>query len=264
MGVNGPFLHVFCVCAAVAFGSWLASVITKNNSQVDRLWSLMPEVYIGIFAAESGFANARLNLMLALSILWGARLTYNFWRKGGYRRGGEDYRWPILRARMRPWVFQLFNFGFISAYQHFLLLLIAAPAAVAFDRQATPLNAVDLGAAAAFLVFLGGETLADQQQWRFHARKARGEASGFLSEGLFRYSRHPNFFCEMAMWWCIYAFAVAASGAWLHPVIAGPVLLTLLFQGSTRFTESITLQKYPAYADYQRRTSRLVPLPPRS
>ena len=65
------------------------------------------------------------------------------------------------------------------------------------------------------------------------------------------------------MWWCVYLFAVAAGAGWLNPTLLGPVLLTLLFQGSTGFTEAITLGRYPSYADYQKTTSRLVPMPPR-
>ena len=75
---------------------------------------------------------------------------------------------------------------------------------------------------------------------------------GFLTQGLFAYSRHPNFFAEQSMWWAFYLFAVAAKGgldagrdAWLQPVLVGPVLLSLLFQGSTPFTEDITVSKYP-------------------
>ena len=101
--------------------------------------------------------------------------------------------------------------------------------------------------------------------------KARGSADGFLTTGLFAFSRHPNFFFEQAQWWAFYAFgatAAVASGAgvWggvLNPTIVGAILLTLLFVGSTVFTESISAAKYPAYAQYQRTTSMLVPLPRR-
>ena len=81
--------------------------------------------------------------------------------------------------------------------------------------------------------------------------------SGFLTTGLFRYSRHPNFFCEQAMWWVYYVFSVAAGAGVLNWTIAGAASLTLLFQGSTWITEKITLRKYPAYARYQKTTSRL-------
>jgi steroid 5-alpha reductase family enzyme len=84
---------------------------------------------------------------------------------------------------------------------------------------------------------------------------------------MFAYSRHPNFFFEQAQWWVFYALGatalVADGGSWLNGTIAGAVGLTILFIGSTIFTESISASKYPAYRDYQRSTSMLVPLPRR-
>jgi steroid 5-alpha reductase family enzyme len=65
------------------------------------------------------------------------------------------------------------------------------------------------------------------------------------------------------MWWCLYGFAAIASGTLVNLGLVGAVLLLLLFQGSTNFTEALSLEKYPTYADYQKRTSRLIPLPPR-
>jgi steroid 5-alpha reductase family enzyme len=124
---------------------------------------------------------------------------------------------------------------------------------------------LDLAAAVAFVVFFIGETVADEQQWRFqtakHAAIARGETpeTGFITTGLFRYSRHPNFFCEQAMWWTYYGFSIAAGAEWLNWTITGAVLLTLLFQGSTGLTEKLSARKYPAYAAYQKTTSRLMP-----
>ena len=110
-----PLAVAGAACAVLAAGTWLVSVVTRNYSQVDRLWSVAPPLYIGWFAAQAGFADPRLDLMTALTALWGVRLTYNFARKGGYRRGSEDYRWAILRARMGPVLFQLFNATFIAS-----------------------------------------------------------------------------------------------------------------------------------------------------
>jgi len=127
-----------------------------------------------------------------------------------------------------------------------------------------PFGPPDALLAALFALFLLGETIADQQQWDFHRAKHAALAAGhepaarFLSTGLFRYSRHPNFFCEQAQWWVVATFGVAAAHAATWTLL-GALLLTLLFVGSTRFTESITLSKYPEYADYQRRTSAVVP-----
>ena len=249
------------VFAAVCAGVWLLSVVTREYSWVDRIWSLVPIAYLGIFAGAAGFADVRLDVMAGLGALWGLRLTFNFARKGGYARGGEDYRWAVLRERMAPWQFQLFNLGFITVYQNAILLLICLPAYTALTHR-TPFGFWDVVVAVLFLAFLVGETVADQQQWTFQRRKrAGGETVRFVQGGLFRYSRHPNFFFEQAQWWAIAAFGVSASGS-LQWTVLGAILLTLLFIGSTRFTESISRSRYPEYADYQRRTSMLVPWVP--
>jgi len=263
------FRYVALACVVFASGSWLVSLITGNYSQVDRLWSILPPIYAIGFAAATRFSDLRLDAIAVLVALWGARLTYNFARKGGYTAGHEDYRWPVLRARFGPWKFQIFNATFIAPFQNLLLMLITLPAWAAL-RAGTRFGVLDVAATILFLLLLVGETVADQQQWRFHedkhARLARGEAIAepFLTRGLFRYSRHPNFFCEIAMWWCIYAFSVAAGAGVFNMTLVGPILLTLLFQGSTTMTERLSLEKYPSYAAYQRTTSRLVPLPPTS
>jgi steroid 5-alpha reductase family enzyme len=257
-------------CGGVALACFALSVITREYSWVDRLWSLLPPLYVGWFAWAEGFQDPRVNLMLALSALWGARLTYNFARKGGYAAGGEDYRWAELRRRMHPALFQVFNFFFTAGFQNALLLALAVPAWVAARAPtSTPLGALDVAFAALFLLGLLGETIADNQQWRFQTEKkaklARGEAveQQFVTSGLFAYSRHPNFFCEQLQWWAFYALGVHASGEWLGIGLIGAAVLTALFHGSTQFTEELSLAKYPAYADYQRRVSRLLPWWPR-
>ncbi|XP_065186223.1 uncharacterized protein LOC135817051 [Sycon ciliatum] len=260
------FLFVYCLVA-----SWL----TGDYSYVDRQWSLVPTVYTLIFAfhpsTRSGApGQERVMIMAGLTTLWSVRLTFNFWRRGGYS-GMEDYRWEALRARMHPIVFQLFNLFFISSFQHVLLFLITVPAYVS-RRSETPLNNLDYIAAGLFLFFLVLETTADQQQWNFQGRKhtakregkplAGDNARGFLTSGLFRYSRHPNFFAEQCMWLCVYLFSVAATGRYINYSCVGVLLLMALFQGSTSFTEMLTLKRYPLYYEYQKVTSRLVPFFP--
>jgi len=270
-----PLALVLLVAALTCAGCWIASIITKDTSWVDRIWSIVPAVYVWIFAiagVASGDDSARLILMAVLVTAWAARLTFNFARKGGYT-GMEDYRWAILRGRMKPRQFQFFNLFFIVLYQNALLVLITLPAFIAWQNPA-PLNGWDAAFAVLFAAFLVGETVADQQQWDFHRRKAAAGGHlepGFVTTGLFRVSRHPNFFFEQSQWWAFYAIGATAAvasglGLWggaVNWTILGAVLLSVLFVGSTIFTESITASKYPAYADYRRTTSMLLPLPPR-
>lgn len=259
-----PLLAVVIVAAAVSAFCLVASVITHEHSWVDRLWSVAPVAYVWIFAAFAGLQDARLVVMAALVTLWGARLTFNFARKGGYT-GTEDYRWAVLRGRMKRWQFEVFNVLFIVLWQNAILVLISLAAFSTYENRGARFGPLDVAVAVAFLALLAGETVADQQQWNFHTAKSAGTTdSRFLTTGLWRFSRHPNFFFEQAQWWVFFLFGAIAAGSLAQWTVLGPVLLTLLFVGSTRFTESITLSKYPEYADYQAVTSAIVPLPPRS
>jgi protein-S-isoprenylcysteine O-methyltransferase Ste14 len=144
-----------------------------------------------------------------------------------------------------------------------LLLAIAAPA-VAAAQSPAPLNAGDALAALVFLGALVLETVADRQQFAFQTAKYASGAKptkGFLDTGVWAYSRHPNYFAEVLLWWAFYGFAVAATGE-LNWSGAGAVCLTILFAApgaSADLTELLSSQKYPAYAEYQKRVSRLVP-----
>jgi len=261
MSPLGIVVIIWGLACAVA---WVASLLTADTSWVDREWSILPFVYVWVFALAADLASARLVLMAVLATLWGVRLTYNFARKGGYS-GVEDYRWAVLRSSMSRWQFQLFNLFFIVLYQNLLLVLIALPAWTAYEHRSRPLGALDVLLAGAFLAATLGETIADQQQWDFHRWKQAELSAGrspeppFCTTGLFSVSRHPNFFFEQAQWWLFFGFGAVAAGSLLQWTVLGAFLLTMLFVGSTRFTEQISASKYPGYADYQQRVSMTIP-----
>ncbi len=249
--------------------------ITNNNSQVDKLWSLIPIVYAWVIADYGGY-TPRLILMTVLVAIWGFRLTYNFSRHGAFTikfwEGTEDYRWEILRKKpeFQPkWKWTLFNLFFICGYQNILILLFTLPILVAFQFNDTPLGLLDYIAAGLMLFFVVYETIADNQHWNFQSKKhdlikndqaLTGDCKkGFLDKGLWALSRHPNYFGEQGIWVSFYLFSVAASGQWINWSIAGCLLLVVLFQGSSDFSEEISSGKYPEYSDYQQRVSRFIP-----
>lgn len=271
----GPFVVVCVLGAGFSLVSYLLGLISGDLSWVDRMWSTVPVLYAWIYAYTSGY-DLRVTVVALLITLWGARLTYNFARRGGYTTM-EDYRWGVLRDRInRPVLWQFFSLLFISTYQNLLFVLFTLPAyALYLLRGGTPGVAFWAGGVA-FILFLGYETLADQQQWEFQNAKEHAPAGeradefagdirrGFRTSGLFRYSRHPNYFGELMVWWMIYQMGTTAAGSAVHWSGIGALLLTLLFIGSTWFTESISSGKYPEYADYRATTSAIVPLPPRT
>lgn len=277
---SSPLAATVSLAAVFILLTWLLQVLTTNYSWVDRLWSTAPPLYALVYAASSG-GDARTWLMAVLVTLWGARLTFNFARKGGYHPKEEDYRWAVVRDwlakhdPLHPLGRELFSLFFISIYQLVLIFLFTVPPLeLAWQaRGKIPLGAWDFALAAAFLGLLALETVTDQQQWDFqkakHAmtpeqRQAAGGdfARGFRTTGVFAWSRHMNFFAEFMQWWVFYGFTWAVGAPWLNWAAGGAFLLTLLFQGSTQMTERLSAAKYPEYARYQETTSRLLPLWP--
>ena len=254
---------------------FIVAEVTQNYSQTDKLWSLMPIAYSWI--TVTSFPSPRAYIMATLVTIWGVRLSYNFYRKGGYNiipwKGVEDYRWkvmrenPVLKGRIR---FGLFNLFFISFYQNMLILLFSTPILLAAINQNKSLILIDLFAALLMMIFIITESIADNQLYRFHKEKQKkvkeeglyseSIKKRFMTEGAWKYVRHPNFTSEQLIWISFYLFGVAASGQWINYTLAGPVLLVLLFYGSSRLTESISRRKYPEYEVYQKEVPKFIPL----
>ena len=259
----GTALDLAILIGALALG---LSLLTREYGWVDRFWALAPPIFCLLVAADAGYESARLNLMTVLITLWSARLTHNYWRKGGFKLGGEDYRWIYMRKKMGELRFQLMNCTFIAFGQMLIVWLFTSPVHHVWLNRGAPLNWVDALATALFLMYWVGEAVADQQQWNFQQEKKRKIEAGeeitepFITTGLFAHCRHPNFFCEVSMWWVIYLFAIASTGTLLHWSVSGAIVLNLLFLGSTQLTETITLEKYPSYRDYQERVPALIPI----
>ncbi|ADY12959.1 DUF1295 domain-containing protein [Sphaerochaeta globosa] len=257
---TAPLVHVGVITACSIGLTFLFSLVTSDYSWTDRLWSTLPVAYAWIYASAAGFTVPSLTAM-ALITLWGARLTYNFARRGGYT-GEEDYRWTILRQRINnPVLWLVFNLLFIAFYQQFLFIAFTSPLMLLVQSSSLTFTPLSYVAILLFALCLGIETLADQQQYTFQQAKynllPRTEEHeedyerGFRTSGLFKFSRHPNYFGELGVWYAIYLFCVSFSPSLFHFSLVGPLLLTLLFIGSTIFTESITAGKYPAYKAYQ-------------
>lgn len=270
---SGTLIKLVTIYLVAALLCFIVSTLSKNYSQVDKLWSTIPLAYVWVVAWESGF-EPRILLMAVLVSAWGLRLSYNFSRRGGYSirfwTGEEDYRWAVLRAKPEfaaKWKWVVFNFLFISLYQMGLILLMTLPAVRSMGGG--PLTIVDWVLAVIMFGFIIIETLADQQQWDYHKQKRsfrekggampEAYAKGFVHSGLWGLVRHPNYASEQAVWITFYFFSVAASGQWINWSVMGAILLVLLFWGSSNFSETISMTKYPAYADYKKRVSRFIP-----
>jgi steroid 5-alpha reductase family enzyme len=266
----------FIACCSAAF-CFIVGEATGNNSQMDKLWSLLPIAYTWIIAAKGGM-NARLVVMAFLATFWGIRLTINFGRKGAYKlkfwEGVEDYRWAVVRsgpAFRKRWTWTLFDLGFISIYQNALVLMTTFPALVAMKSD-VPFGWMDGIAALIMLGFIILETVADEQQWRFQTHKwsmiNEGRKleelpspynKGFNTNGLWSRSRHPNYLGEQGTWIGFYLFSIGAGIGIINWSIIGALLLVVLFQGSSALAEEISSGKYPQYEQYCQSVPRFIP-----
>lgn len=265
------------ICGGSALYTFIVGELTHNNSQMDKLWSILPAVYTWVVAIK-GNMQPRLIIMAALATLWAIRLTMNFARKGAYKlkfwAGEEDYRWKVLREseifKGHPFRWMLFSFFFISIYQNLIVLLTTIPALASMEG-ALPLNYVDYIAAGLTAFFILYETAADEQQWKFQIEKwaminagmkledlPEPYNKGFNTVGLWNVSRHPNYLGEQGTWVAFFLFSVGALHAFNYS-IAGCLLLIVLFIGSSNMSESISLTKYPEYVVYCQKVSKFFP-----
>ncbi|WP_320127399.1 DUF1295 domain-containing protein [uncultured Sphaerochaeta sp.] len=257
---SNPLKTILLITGINIIISFLFGLKTGDYSWTDRIWSIVPIGFSWIYAASNP-ANPTGWLAFLLIALWGIRLTANFARKGGYTQE-QDYRWTILQSRIHTKIgWQAFNLFFIACYQQVLFICFTLPL---YFLNNTPLNITMILALVFMFAFLVLETLADQQQYSFQQAKygllptnPLSEADykkGFKTSGLFARSRHPNYLGELGFWWSLYIFSALGNGIWWSPSLLGPILLTLLFLGSTGFTEQITAGKYPQYQEYKKST----------
>lgn len=269
------------VCLSSILYCFVVGEIANNNSQMDKLWSILPIAYTWIIAAYGGF-KLRLVIYALIVTLWGIRLTFNFGRKGAYSikfwTGKEDYRWEVLRKKKllsNRFTWALFDLFFICFYQNALVLAITLPMLGTMESTVA-FNFIDIIAIALSLLFLAIETIADEEQWVFQQTKKKllsenanlAEISepynlGFNTTGLWAYMRHPNYLGEQAIWVSLYVFLIAAKeGTYgvFHWTLIGPLLLILLFLGSSAFGESISQKKYPKYQSYQDQVFKYLPI----
>ncbi|KAJ8117532.1 hypothetical protein OPT61_g1300 [Boeremia exigua] len=260
---------------------FVVSEINRNYSQVDRLWSILPVIYnvhYDVWAHMNGIPTAKVDHIMALSVIWGARLTFNYWRKGGYQVGSEDYRWNIVKDYVGPVPMFIFNIVFISLAQNILLWIITSPTYVlllASRITGDTVSAYDNVFSKAMFVLVVIEFFADQQQWVFH--KAKGAYNktakvpsefrysreqldrGFNTTGLWAWSRHPNFAAEQAFWVALYQWGCMESYTFTNWTFAGAFSYLILFQSSTWLTELLSAGKYPEYKVYQERVGKFLP-----
>jgi steroid 5-alpha reductase family enzyme len=249
------WLFALPVLLAMALAAWAVATARRNAGLVDIVWSLFFLAAALVYAAAAG-EDPRTWLVLALVGVWSLRLAIYLALRNW--SAPEDHRYRAIRARNEPG-FQWKSLYLVFGLQALLAWLISAPLAGAI-ASAAPLGALDaLGAAlAAFgIVF---EATGDAQLARFKADPA--SAGKIMDRGLWRYTRHPNYFGEFCVAWGFWLLAVA-GGAWW--TLFAPLLMSLLLLrvSGVALLEKDIGERRPAYRDYAARTNAFFPGPPR-
>jgi steroid 5-alpha reductase family enzyme len=243
---------------AVVFAMAMA---VGNSSLYDPYWSVAPAVIVVAWAiwrsgADVTALSARQSAVIALVLIWAARLTAN-WALSWRGLGHEDWRYVQIRAqtprRLPWWLVSLAGIQVMPTLVVFAGLLAVWPA-VTVVAPLGPLDAVAVTVTATAIVI---EAVADWQLRRF-ARDPAHRAR-VADRGLWRYSRHPNYLGEIGFWWGMWLFGLAATPAWWWTVI-GPIAMVLLFTFvSVPMMDRRSLERRPAYAVHMRRVPALFP-----
>ena len=238
---------------------WLASLVRQDASLVDRFWGAGFVLLAWVYWLSAGAPAAGLITVIPVT-LWGLRLSlYLTWRNWGK---GEDARYQDMR-RHHGARFPLVSLVTVFGLQGLIMWLVAMPlvygsAAGAAATPWWPLTGLGL---VLWAVGLAWEAIGDAQLARFKADPAnRGRV---MDRGLWRYSRHPNYFGEMVLWWGFFCMGAAAGGWWT--VISAALMTFLLARvsGVTLLEQKLN-ETRPAYRDYVARTNALIPGPPRA
>ena len=253
-----PYAYLFSLSAMLAAAAitWLFSILRRDVSIVDSLWGLLFLIGTVAYLLNASSIGQRSGIVLLLVAIWSLRLSiYITWRNWGE---GEDHRYQKIRSNNSP------NFTFKSLYiifgfQGVLAWVISLPLVVAIS-SANQIGALDVLGVALWVLGFFFEAVGDSQLAHF---KAQPENAGkVMDTGLWRYTRHPNYFGEFCIWWGFYLIALSAGGWWS---IVSPLLMTFLllkFSGVSMLEADIS-ERRPQYREYIRRTNTFFPGPSR-
>lgn len=252
----GIWLSGLPVLVVAATLTWLVSLPLRNVSIADVLWGLMLFAAGVLYALGSDPRAPRLPVVLWLLALWAARLSFYITARNSGK--GEDRRYQDIRARHSPG-FALKSLYVVFWFQALLAWIISLPLLGAFASN-QPIGWLDYLGVAFWIVGFIFEAGGDWQLAKF--RKEPANAGRVMDQGLWRFTRHPNYFGEFCTWWGFYFMALSAGAWWSVP---GPLLLTFLllrFSG-VRLLEKDIGNRRPQYADYVLKTNAFFPGPPR-
>ncbi|HXV26570.1 MAG TPA: DUF1295 domain-containing protein [Candidatus Paceibacterota bacterium] len=235
------------------FVMFLYALVRRNNGLADVAWGIgFVVAALAVLWFNTDIVLRQL-LVTALVSIWGVRLALHVW----LRIKGNDEDWRYARWR-RTWGEHWLIRSFLQVFmlQGFLMLVISLPVLYVNAFGGPSLGGWDLAGAAVWVVGFIWESVSDHQLARF--KKNPENRGRVLQSGLWRYSRHPNYFGEVCMWWGLWLIASAVPGGWA--TFIGPGVLTFLI---IRISGVALLERHfaanPEYLDYRRRTSMFFP-----
>ena len=252
-------IYLITLAAILLVGAlaWVVSVLIRDVSFVDSLWSLFFLLAAALYAFDAGDLAPRAQIVLACVLIWSLRLSLHI----TIRNWGEpeDYRYQKIRENNEPG-FVVKSLYIVFGLQGLLAWIISVPLLPAIASDAS-LNPIDVMALVLFVVGFFFEAVGDWQLSRFKA--ARRSDGQVLDTGLWRYTRHPNYFGEFCIWWAFWLFA-ASAGAWW--TIYAPLLMSflLLRVSGVAMLEKTIGERRPGYAEYVRSTNAFFPGPKRA
>jgi steroid 5-alpha reductase family enzyme len=238
--------------------TWIVSVVVKNASIVDVVWGLGFVLVAWTVRWRVEGLHARQWLLVGMTTVWGLRLAgYLFWRNHGK---GEDYRYKAMRRHWGP-RFPIISLATVFGLQGVLMFLVSLPVQLGQARRSPDLGVLAVLGVVVWLVGLGFEVVGDAQLARFKADPAN--AGTVMDQGLWRYTRHPNYFGDACVWWGI-ALVAAETGIGAVGLVGAAVMTTLLrrVSGVTLLEKSL-VKRRAGYTEYVERTSPFIPRPPR-
>jgi len=238
---------------------YLFSVLFANTSVYDPYWSVIP-IFIAFYwliINNSTDIYFKPLIVVILVSIWGIRLTVN-WLRGWKGLTHEDWRYNLYRKKHSRFIFELINLFGLQMLPTFLVFLGCLSIYTSVNVKRGQSNYLDIIGGIITMVAIVIETISDEQRRVFAKRRREGD---IINIGLWKYSRHPNYFGEISFWWGLYFFALGSSLSnwWM---IIGPISISLLFIFiSIPLMENRLLSKYSVYKDYKHKVSSLVPLP---
>ena len=247
------------VMSVWAFGWFTLAQILRRNDIADVAWgpSFIVCCFAALYASSGSFLPENLPAIFVLTfvLVWGLRLSSHILRRNWGKQ--EDYRYQQWRKEWGIW-FLPRSFLQVFLLQALLAIVVVSPALAVLQNQTAELTTVVLISAGLWLFGFLFEAVADNQLKDFLAhKKAKDDV---IQSGLWKYSRHPNYFGEITQWWAMFVMALGASSAWGS--IVGPVAITFLIvkvSGIPLLEKK--MRQNPKYIAYAKKTSVLVPMP---